>query len=47
MEDVLHVGDYTWVKVINVDDRGRIDLSRKAALRERREKKEKEESSAT
>lgn len=47
VEDVLHVGDYTWVKVINVDDRGRIDLSRKAALRERREKKEKEESSAT
>ncbi len=47
VEDVLHVGDYTWVKVINVDDRGRIDLSRKAALRERREKKENEESSAT
>jgi predicted RNA-binding protein with RPS1 domain len=27
----------TWVKVMNVDDRGRIDLSRKDALKERGE----------
>ncbi|MDO4815816.1 MAG: polyribonucleotide nucleotidyltransferase [Bacillota bacterium] len=37
VEDVLNIGDMTWVKVMNVDDRGRIDLSRKDALRERGE----------
>ena len=37
VEDVLNVGDMTWVKVMNIDDRGRIDLSRKDALRERGE----------
>ena len=37
VEDVLKVGDMTWVKVMNIDDRGRIDLSRKDALRERGE----------
>jgi len=37
VEDVLKIGDMTWVKVMNVDDRGRIDLSRKDALRERGE----------
>lgn len=37
VEDVLNIGDYTWVKVMNVDDRGRIDLSRKDALKERGE----------
>ena len=37
VEDVLHVGDMTWVKVMNIDDRGRIDLSRKDALKERGE----------
>ena len=35
VEDVLKIGDYTWVKVTNVDDRGRVDLSRKDAIRER------------
>ena len=33
--DVLSIGDMTWVKVMNVDDRGRVDLSRKDAMREK------------
>ncbi|MCL1834624.1 MAG: polyribonucleotide nucleotidyltransferase [Oscillospiraceae bacterium] len=35
VEDVLNEGDMTWVKVMEIDDRGRINLSRKDALRER------------
>ena len=35
VEDVLNVGDKTWVKVTEVDDRGRINLSRKDAIRDR------------
>lgn len=35
VEDVLNVGDETWVKVIEIDERGRVNLSRKEALRER------------
>lgn len=35
VEDVLKEGDMTWVKVTEVDDRGRINLSRKDALKER------------
>ncbi|NCB50579.1 MAG: polyribonucleotide nucleotidyltransferase [Clostridia bacterium] len=35
VEDVLNVGDMTWVKVAEVDDRGRVNLSRKDALKER------------
>ncbi|MFN3467229.1 MAG: S1 RNA-binding domain-containing protein, partial [Candidatus Brocadiales bacterium] len=35
IEDVLKVGDETWVKVIGIDDQKRIRLSRKAALKER------------
>ena len=35
VEDVLNVGDMTWVKVTEIDDRGRVNLSRKEALRER------------
>jgi polyribonucleotide nucleotidyltransferase len=31
-EDVLNLGDETPVKVIGIDDRGRIDLSRRAAI---------------
>ena len=37
VEDVLNVGDYTWVKVTEIDDRGRVNLSRKDALKERGE----------
>ena len=34
VEDVLNVGDMTWVKVTEIDDRGRVNLSRKEALKE-------------
>ena len=37
VEDVLNVGDMTWVKVTEIDDRGRVNLSRKEALKERGE----------
>ncbi len=36
VEDVLNVGDMTWVKVTEIDDRGRINLSRKDAMNERK-----------
>ncbi|MDR2360419.1 MAG: polyribonucleotide nucleotidyltransferase [Oscillospiraceae bacterium] len=29
VEDVLNVGDWTWVKVMEIDDRGRVNLSRR------------------
>ena len=32
VEDVLNIGDMTWVKVVEVDEKGRINLSRKDAL---------------
>jgi len=32
VEDVLNEGDMTWVKVMEIDDRGRINLSRKDAM---------------
>ena len=34
-EDVLNIGDMTWVKVTEIDDRGRVNLSRKDAIKER------------
>jgi polyribonucleotide nucleotidyltransferase len=34
-EDVVKVGEVIWVKCIGVDDKGRVKLSRKAAMRER------------
>ena len=34
VEDVLKIGDMTWGKVIEVDDKGRVNLSRKDAIRE-------------
>ncbi|PYL08131.1 MAG: polyribonucleotide nucleotidyltransferase [Verrucomicrobia bacterium] len=37
-EDVVKVGDIIWVKCIGIDDKGRVKLSRKAALKERAEK---------
>ena len=40
VEDVLNIGDETWVKVIEIDDKGRINLSRKQALKEVAEKGE-------
>ena len=35
VEDVLNIGDMTWVKVTEIDERGRVNLSRKDALKER------------
>jgi polyribonucleotide nucleotidyltransferase len=34
VEDVVNIGDEVMVKVIEIDDRGRVNLSRKEALRE-------------
>ncbi len=34
VEDVLKVGDDVWVKVVEIDDQGRINLSRKDALKD-------------
>ena len=38
VEDVLNVGDKTWVKFTGIDERGRWNISRKEALKERGEK---------
>jgi polyribonucleotide nucleotidyltransferase len=38
VEDVLNEGDMTWVKVTEIDDRGRVNLSRRDAIRERQSK---------
>ena len=35
VEDVLNEGDMTWVKVTEIDERGRVNLSRKDAIKER------------
>ena len=35
VEDVCKVGDPMWVKCIGIDDRGRVKLSRRAAMREK------------
>ncbi|MDR1328044.1 MAG: polyribonucleotide nucleotidyltransferase [Oscillospiraceae bacterium] len=35
VEDVLNVGDRTWVKVSEIDDRGRVNLNRRDAIKER------------
>lgn len=37
VQDVVQVGDSIWVKCIGVDDKGRVKLSRKAAMKERDE----------
>ncbi len=36
-EDVVKIGDSIWVKCIGIDDKGRVKLSRKAAMKERNE----------
>ena len=36
-EDVAKIGEIMWVKCIGIDDKGRVKLSRKAALKERAE----------
>ncbi len=35
VEDVIKMGDEVWVKVLDVDDRGRVRLSRRAAMAEK------------
>lgn len=35
VEDVVKTGDAIWVKCIGIDDKGRVKLSRKAAMKER------------
>lgn len=37
VQDVVNVGDSVWVKCIGVDDKGRVKLSRKAAMKDRDE----------
>ena len=34
VEDVLNIGDMTWVKVMEIDEKGRVNLSRKDAMKE-------------
>ena len=34
VEDVLNIGDMTWVKVTEIDEKGRVNLSRKEALKD-------------
>ncbi len=36
-EDVVRVGDAIWVKCIGIDEKGRVKLSRKAAMKDRNE----------
>lgn len=36
VEDVLKEGDMTWVKVMEIDERGRVNLSRRDAIKERK-----------
>ncbi|MCX7614631.1 MAG: polyribonucleotide nucleotidyltransferase [Clostridiales bacterium] len=43
VEDVLKVGDTTWVKIIEIDEKGRINLSRKDAMEEIAAKKSPQE----
>jgi polyribonucleotide nucleotidyltransferase len=37
VEDVVRVGDKVWVKAVEIDDQGRVNLSRKKAMEERGE----------
>ena len=39
VEDVVNVGDMIWVKVTDIDEKGRVNLSYKDALREIQAKK--------
>ena len=39
VEDVINIGDMIWVKVTDIDEKGRVNLSYKDALREIEEKK--------
>ncbi|MBR3704340.1 MAG: S1 RNA-binding domain-containing protein, partial [Oscillospiraceae bacterium] len=39
VEDVCNIGDMMWVKVTEIDEKGRVNLSRKDAMKEIEEKK--------
>jgi len=39
VEDVVNIGDMIWVKVTEIDEKGRVNLSLKDALREIEQKK--------
>ena len=43
VEDVCKLGDKMWVKCIGVDDRGRVKLSRREAMRDLDQQRQKEE----
>jgi polyribonucleotide nucleotidyltransferase len=43
VEDVVSIGDEVLVKVTEIDKQGRVNLSRKAVLKEQREQKEQEQ----
>ena len=42
VEDVVNIGDMIWVKVTDIDEKGRVNLSHKDALREIREQQAKQ-----
>ena len=44
VEDVLNIGDMVWVKVTEIDDKGRVNLSYKDAIKEIKAKQEAGES---
>ena len=41
VEDVVNIGDMIWVKVTDIDEKGRVNLSYKDALKEIKAKKER------
>jgi polyribonucleotide nucleotidyltransferase len=43
VEDVVNVGDMTWVKIVEIDEKGRINLSRKDAYAEIEKKNQSKE----
>ena len=43
VEDVVKIGDEILVKVTEIDKQGRVNLSRKAVLKEQREKAEEKQ----
>ncbi len=43
VEDAVSIGDEVWVKVIEIDDQGRINLSRKAAMADLKKQAEAQE----
>lgn len=46
VEDVVKKGDMVWAKCIGIDDKGRVKMSRKEAMKERAEQEAKADSSA-